>query len=436
MMSQCMVPNWKERRQRQEPVVVVVGGGEGNRSSHVQYYSQSQIQPHHQHHYQNSTVPIMPNYEVAELTWQNGQLAMNGLSSGGLLPTGPTKPTWNRAGDTLESVVHQATWPNQNLYPPLPKRDHNPANVSSAVGSTIVKRAETLGRMHVGPKRVRSETDQCGGSFGSSIQEERSACAAAASATFCKENDATMVTWASFESPRNLKTKTTDEDSAGDLDGSENLEDQERETTKGETGRSHSTRRSRAAAVHNQSERKRRDRINQKMRALQKLVPNASKTDKASMLDEVIEYLKQLQAQVHLMSSATRNNMPQMMTPAALGLHHQQQIQMSLLARMGMGMGVGFGMGMGPTFLPPPHPFVVPPMIPNHNLSQATTDAAAVRSSVPFNNPYCTFLGQPINMDLYNKMAAIYQQQVNHTSLQTSSPFPSTHVQGGKEHLT
>lgn len=166
---------------------------------------------------------LRPNYEVAELTWQNGQLAMNGLSSGGLLPTGPTKPTWNRAGDTLESVVHQATWPNQNLYPPLPKRDHNPANVSSAVGSTIVKRAETLGRMHVGPKRVRSETDQCGGSFGSSIQEERSACAAAASATFCKENDATMVTWASFESPRNLKTKTTDEDSAGDLDGSVNM---------------------------------------------------------------------------------------------------------------------------------------------------------------------------------------------------------------------
>ncbi|KAF7124912.1 hypothetical protein RHSIM_Rhsim12G0162800 [Rhododendron simsii] len=107
-----------------------------------------------------------------------------------------------------------------------------------------------------------------------------------------------------------------------------------------------------------------------------------STTDIASMLDEVIEYLKQLQAQVHLMSSATRNNLPQMMMLAALGLHHQQQIQMSLLARMGMGMGVGLGMGMGmgPTFLPPPHPFVVPPMIPTHNQAQATTDAAAVTS--------------------------------------------------------
>ncbi|KAJ0112077.1 hypothetical protein Patl1_00178 [Pistacia atlantica] len=37
------------------------------------------------------------------------------------------------------------------------------------------------------------------------------------------------------------------------------------------------TKRSRAAAIHNQSERKRRDKINQRMRALQKLVPNSSK---------------------------------------------------------------------------------------------------------------------------------------------------------------
>ncbi|KAL0357364.1 UNVERIFIED_CONTAM: Transcription factor UNE10 [Sesamum calycinum] len=90
--------------------------------------------------------------------------------------------------------------------------------------------------------------------------------------------------------------------------------------------------------ITNQNE----DRINEKMKTLQKLVPNASKTDKASMLDEVIEYLKQLQAQVQMMSNA--RNMPQMVVP--LGM--QQQLQMSLLARMGMGMGMGMaGMGMG-----------------------------------------------------------------------------------------
>ncbi|RWV94074.1 hypothetical protein BHE74_00003362 [Ensete ventricosum] len=36
------------------------------------------------------------------------------------------------------------------------------------------------------------------------------------------------------------------------------------------------------------------------MRALQNLIPNSNKTDKASMLDEAIEYLKQLQLQVQV----------------------------------------------------------------------------------------------------------------------------------------
>nr|GMD07315.1 transcription factor PIF3-like [Ipomoea batatas]GMD09319.1 transcription factor PIF3-like [Ipomoea batatas] len=58
--------------------------------------------------------------------------------------------------------------------------------------------------------------------------------------------------------------------------------------------------RSRAAEVHNLSERRRRDRINEKMRALQELIPNCNKADKASMLDEAIEYLKTLQLQVQL----------------------------------------------------------------------------------------------------------------------------------------
>ena len=57
------------------------------------------------------------------------------------------------------------------------------------------------------------------------------------------------------------------------------------------------------------------------------------------MLDEVIEYLKQLQAQVNMMS---RMNMSPMMMPMTL----QQQLQMSMMAQMGMGMGMS-PMGMG-----------------------------------------------------------------------------------------
>ncbi|MFQ6639587.1 hypothetical protein Gotur_016489 [Gossypium turneri] len=64
-----------------------------------------------------------------------------------------------------------------------------------------------------------------------------------------------------------------------------------------------SSKRSRAAEVHNLSEKRRRSRINEKMKALQNLIPNSNKTDKASMLDEAIEYLKQLQLQVQKSSS-------------------------------------------------------------------------------------------------------------------------------------
>uniref|UniRef100_A0A2N9H646 BHLH domain-containing protein n=1 Tax=Fagus sylvatica TaxID=28930 RepID=A0A2N9H646_FAGSY len=56
-----------------------------------------------------------------------------------------------------------------------------------------------------------------------------------------------------------------------------------------------SSKRSRAAE-------RRRSRINEKMKALQNLIPNSNKMDKASMLDEAIEYLKQLQLQVQCFS--------------------------------------------------------------------------------------------------------------------------------------
>lgn len=63
--------------------------------------------------------------------------------------------------------------------------------------------------------------------------------------------------------------------------------------------------RTRAAEVHNQSERRRRDRINDRMRALQELIPNSNKTDKASVLDEAIEYLKNLQTQLQVRPEST-----------------------------------------------------------------------------------------------------------------------------------
>uniref|UniRef100_M8CSW0 Transcription factor PIF5 n=1 Tax=Aegilops tauschii TaxID=37682 RepID=M8CSW0_AEGTA len=86
-------------------------------------------------------------------------------------------------------------------------------------------------------------------------------------------------------------------------------------------------RRTRAAEVHNQSERKRRDRINEKMKALQELVPHCNKSDKASILDEAIEYLKSLQLQVQIMWMTTGMapmmypGAHQLMPPMAMGLN-------------------------------------------------------------------------------------------------------------------
>ncbi|KAI6697111.1 hypothetical protein NL676_017230 [Syzygium grande] len=123
--------------------------------------------------------------------------------------------------------------------------------------------------------------------------------------------------------------------------------------------RSGSTRRSRAAEVHNLSERRRRDRINKKMKALQELIPHCNKTDKASMLDEAIEYLKSLQLQLQIMWMG--GGMAPMMFP---GVQHYMS-------------------SMGMTMCPPPLPTVsnnmhlpqVPvvdqsiPMAPNPNQS-------------------------------------------------------------------
>ncbi|KAL3843588.1 hypothetical protein ACJIZ3_000991 [Penstemon smallii] len=104
------------------------------------------------------------------------------------------------------------------------------------------------------------------------------------------------------------------------------------------------SKRSRAAEVHNLSERRRRDRINEKMRALQELIPNCNKADKASMLDEAIEYLKTLQLQVQIMSMGAGLCMPpQMMFPT--GMHPAHMPHFSAMG-MGMGMGMGYGMGM------------------------------------------------------------------------------------------
>ncbi|KAF3634146.1 putative transcription factor PIF1-like isoform 2 [Capsicum annuum] len=115
--------------------------------------------------------------------------------------------------------------------------------------------------------------------------------------------------------------------------------------TKKQARGSTSTKRSRAAEVHNLSER----------------------TDKASMLDEAIEYLKSLQLQVQMMSMGC--GMVPMMYPGV-----QQYISP-------MGMGIGMGMGMEIGMNRPMVPY--PPLLPGAMMQNAAAAAAQMGPRFP-----------------------------------------------------
>ncbi|KAI4372579.1 hypothetical protein MLD38_010792 [Melastoma candidum] len=61
-------------------------------------------------------------------------------------------------------------------------------------------------------------------------------------------------------------------------------------------------RRGQATDPHSIAERMRRERIAERMKALQELVPGCNKTDRAAMLDEIVDYVKFLRLQVKVLS--------------------------------------------------------------------------------------------------------------------------------------
>ncbi|KAL0384865.1 UNVERIFIED_CONTAM: Transcription factor PIF7, partial [Sesamum radiatum] len=229
-------------------------------------------------------------------------------------------------------------------------------------------------------KRVRSEAEQwCGRK---SFQAEESGCASA-SAAFCRDTDTTMMTWASFESPRSLKSaRNADDDSA-----CHDCSDGQR-MTKGQSFRSQSSaRRSRAAAIHNQSERRRRDRINEKMKTLQKLVPNATTNSNVSI-------------------GAHGNGRNGNGNGNGNGRNGMGMLDVNNLARnlphsippfIHAAAAGSLGGTTTASFVSPPFamPAVVPPPPPTTAPSKANIDAAHVNASVPnFSDAYNTFLTQ------------------------------------------
>ncbi|KAL0745597.1 hypothetical protein Bca101_101911 [Brassica carinata] len=213
-------------------------------------------------------IPML-DYEVAELTWENGQLGWNSL--------GPTQvPASSKnlrsAGGTLESIVDQATrFPNPKPTDELVPWFHHRS--SRAGLDALVPEQQSQPATHVG---------SC--SNGHPMAGGKRARVASEWSTGGSQN-------LTFETYGFTSTSLDDNSSSGG-----------KPCTKTTTVYEHDP------------------------------------TDKASMLDEVIEYLKQLQAQVSMMC---RMNLPSMMLPMAM--QQQQQLQLSLMSGS---MGLGLGMGM------------------------------------------------------------------------------------------
>ncbi|CAF1944582.1 transcription factor PIF1 isoform X1 [Brassica napus] len=197
---------------------------------------------------------------------------------------------------------------------------------------------------------------------------------------------------------------------------------------------SSSTKRSRAAEVHNLSERKRRDRINERMKALQELIPCCNKSDKASMLDEAIEYMKSLQLQIQMMSMGC-GMMPMMYTG-------MQQYMPHMAMGMGMGMGVEMGMNRPP---PPPPPFMpFPNMLASQRPLPPQTRMGgypAVQASDPSrvygpnqqfdpNSSQAQFSGY---MDPFQQFRSLYPSQPPQFQNQAASYPSSSRVSSSKE---
>ncbi|KAI3681504.1 hypothetical protein L6452_36303 [Arctium lappa] len=423
-------------------------------------------------------------YEVAELKWENGQLAMHELGSQRVPSKSQSdlpKYMWEkpRAAETLEAIVNQATlqpycktqvavddddelvpWLNHHQLPTaaagsvnasatmtsdaLVPSSNNRADVdvrsgqarqstmsardtgcSTRVGSCSGDPSAFVDRMVARGGGTTAETHDWSSCRDQSVSESGTF---ATLDTYEGDLDVRRLTSTSTRLPENTSSgkdfsnSTSPDDSVShsrSQRGASIIKEKKRVKVKS----SISNKRRRTPAIHNQSERKRRDKINERMKTLQKLVPNSSKTDKASMLEEIIEYVKQLQAYVHM---TNRMNMSSMMMPLAM---QQQQMHMSMMNSMGMGMGMGMRMGIGGMDMNPiggsniptgfhPSTFMHMPSWNGHTTIRAANSTALVA------NPMYTFLGcqppQPMHMDAYSRMATLYQHMQNQSCAQNS----------------
>ncbi|CAN8326352.1 unnamed protein product [Cochlearia groenlandica] len=139
-----------------------------------------------------------------------------------------------------------------------------------------------------------------------------------------------------------------------------------------------SRKRSRAAQMHNLSERRRREKINKNMKDLKEIIPRCNKTDKASMLEEAIQYIKSLEMQIQMMMSMGGGGM--------MSIMYREDMQ-RFMPHMAMSIN------RGPPFTPFPRPaHISPPRYPFPNFQ--AFDPASNQPRFPgYLNPYSQFVG-------------------------------------------
>ncbi|KAL3844103.1 hypothetical protein ACJIZ3_001506 [Penstemon smallii] len=90
------------------------------------------------------------------------------------------------------------------------------------------------------------------------------------------------------------------------------------------TGECRHQKRRRSALLHNLTERLRRQRLKEKMKTLQEMIPNCNKRDKASALDDIINYIKTLQYQAQMMSMGAGLGLTMLYSPWMISTTTQQ----------------------------------------------------------------------------------------------------------------
>ncbi|XP_078156285.1 uncharacterized protein LOC144552066 [Carex rostrata] len=107
----------------------------------------------------------------------------------------------------------------------------------------------------------------------------------------------------SVRAPR--RAKTSKEESSNGESSSCSSEDELNGESNANCNSNSKSKASRGSSTDSQSlyARKRREKINQRLRILQNLVPNGTKVDISTMLEEAVQYVKFMQMQIKLLSS-------------------------------------------------------------------------------------------------------------------------------------